>query len=763
MPDRLRVRFLERCAECTSTDQQEVQAALAEYFLARLEAGTLKSLNTRKASRIFQRWAEFDPVSGLRWLRRAVEDAPAEELLGLDGDPDGSGGWRGRRQLVWLCEHLACFPEHFADCEAILFRFARHETEPEIGNNSSAIWRNLYWTALANTAVPFPDRLPTLLDRLRRATAEELPLVLGAVVEMMTDHPAGPILPPPIVGGRLVPSMWLPRTWQQDRRLKHDAGHGVLAIIRDLPPVLCRDALALLTPHLAAFVGAGLTPELRAIFSGERLTPDLRRRIVGELDQQISHLEWQVSEQLEWQPRDRQPADEERLAALRDWRSDLSGMDLPTRIQDLTAQDYWLSRRPTEQNRPYDTLAVEVLTDPTSLLNLAEWFSNAAAKSGWQLAHTLGRVDSQTRLLTVVRDWLVGGVAEPFVAGYLAGTAAREGRLPDAWAAELDAASASHPDYVARITVQVDVGDRGFARVMDLLSRLSEPRSPILRGFTFGGWSAVLTLGRLAQVLQALVHLAESGDQLATGIGFEILWLHGRDQSSPLPSEFVPAALALAGRVVDHGDAVDHYRWGRVMSRLALAEPAQVARLLATVLTAVSPDQVRYQRPTLEALLRVAPLAPQSVMDALGEAMIDPTRRQLFELLVFRGLFEAIGVVVVRDWVVRHGREHLRSIARHLPSPILDESGAVVIPPITEWFFTECGTDDGLFRYYLIGRNNFVARYRGEINLADLQSRMEPYLRHPHPRVRQWAEAELQEQRWMADHDQRMDEEMERV
>lgn len=92
----------------------------------------LSLLAEREKSRVFQAWAEMDPHRGLSWLRKAAESATDGDVRQLSGEPDGSGGWRGRRQVVWLCEHLACFAEHFWDCEAILFRLAQVETEKSI-------------------------------------------------------------------------------------------------------------------------------------------------------------------------------------------------------------------------------------------------------------------------------------------------------------------------------------------------------------------------------------------------------------------------------------------------------------------------------------------------------------------------------------------------------------------------------------------------------------------------------------------------------
>ncbi|MBO0699608.1 MAG: hypothetical protein J2P46_14530, partial [Zavarzinella sp.] len=113
---RLLRRFVKRCEECPANVGEEVAAAVGGVFLGWLGGGNVTLLADREASRVFQAWAEFDPSRGLAWLRAAIDEATPEQLLGLDGDTDGSGGWRGRRQIVWMCQNLACFAEHYADC-----------------------------------------------------------------------------------------------------------------------------------------------------------------------------------------------------------------------------------------------------------------------------------------------------------------------------------------------------------------------------------------------------------------------------------------------------------------------------------------------------------------------------------------------------------------------------------------------------------------------------------------------------------------------
>ena len=171
---RMQRRFIERCQECRGRHKAAILERTRAFFLNRLGDNNVLALADRETSRVFKAWSEFDPECGLGWLHNAVDNASLAQLRMLDGQPDGSGGWRGRRQIVWLCENLACFAEHFWKCEHVLFQLALAETEHGIGNNSTAIWESLFWPVLSYTEIPFLDRLDLLLKRFNAAGESEL-------------------------------------------------------------------------------------------------------------------------------------------------------------------------------------------------------------------------------------------------------------------------------------------------------------------------------------------------------------------------------------------------------------------------------------------------------------------------------------------------------------------------------------------------------------------------------------------------------------
>ena len=331
--DRLRRRFLERCQECSGPLREVVEAALALFFATELGDSDLGHLVDRQRSRVFQAWAELDPLRGLSWLKEAVRRATPDQLRELDGRPDGSGGWRGRRQLVGLCEHLSCFAEHFWNCEEILFQLARVETEASIGNNSTHTWQVMFRPVLANTEVPFPDRLELLLRRLRDATTDTLPLILSAALGIM-DTFSPRMAPPAVVGGRVVPQQWQPRSVVEWRSLITDAQRRVLAAIVRLEPSLRKVALGAVVHDLGALLRLGILQEVREATAIEATDEEFRRELRAHLNQVIALYTKEGTA-------DTHPPPGDWLESVRRWSEELAPRDLTSRIKELTANDYW--------------------------------------------------------------------------------------------------------------------------------------------------------------------------------------------------------------------------------------------------------------------------------------------------------------------------------------------------------------------------------------------------------------------------------------
>ncbi len=140
LPDVLVRPFLERVAR--SADR-EVHRIVGDCF--REWIGELRVLDLT-ADAVADRIAavvDTDPGKYLPALRDMLDSADMSDLSAVRGD-GRSGGWGPRRTLVWLAERLMSFPEYLTDAEALLFRLALAESEPNIANNATGIWTQVF-------------------------------------------------------------------------------------------------------------------------------------------------------------------------------------------------------------------------------------------------------------------------------------------------------------------------------------------------------------------------------------------------------------------------------------------------------------------------------------------------------------------------------------------------------------------------------------------------------------------------------------------
>ena len=260
-----------------------------------------------------------------------IEHATDEDLVAFDGENDYSGGWRGRRQIVWLCGNLASFAEYFWECEHILFRLAQVETEPAIGNNSTAVWRWLFLPGLGATEVPFPQRANGLLRRLKTATVTTFPLIAGAVAEALTAQIGLP-LPPSVVGGRLVPERWWPSSVQELLSVRRDLTIHTMEAIASMQPPVQAIALTWIIKNFFILLNWSTVEELKPLLAPASENEEMRRLLRRAIDKRI---------ELYRQREEHSPKTDEVFQKLRLWSSELAPTDLPARIRELTAKQPW--------------------------------------------------------------------------------------------------------------------------------------------------------------------------------------------------------------------------------------------------------------------------------------------------------------------------------------------------------------------------------------------------------------------------------------
>jgi hypothetical protein len=411
-------------------------------------------------------------------------------------------------------------------------------------------------------------------------------------------------------------------------------------------------------------------------------------------------------------------------------------------------------------DNPYIILADEVVHNPDALTGLADWFDSGKARSAFDFAFALGQADNGSALTQVIGSWLDAARCLDVVTGYFQGMAARLGGLPPTWSTRLDKVAEQHPNYAATVTLRGDPSHQGFQRVFNMVRSKAIPLQH-LRAFGSGTWRNSLGVDEKARILSLLREWESSDAAMAISLALGLLVSWTRPKEQELPVELVELAMELLrnalqvniDRVLLIANQPENYggngkvafeNWSSLLMRIGPTRPKEMVELILDALTGDWFNYLMREKELVSLLVDCAAANPRFAMDAVGQRLLNPARRNRFCFTRLPELFEAIGVESIKGWIAQHGHNLLHYIVPHLASPKM-EDGKPFIPAVTEWVFTDFENDEGIFRAYCTGRHDTEVQvtYAGNRRPA-LERALEPFRNHPLRRVRDWAEYELQ-------------------
>jgi hypothetical protein len=750
IPEGLLQPFLRRTAASAPPDARRV---VGEFFRAWAVGLQPADLTDRPAVERLAALVDTDPETFLPLLRRLIERASLEELRRVTRDYR-EGGWGPRRILVWLAERMAQFPEHFRHAEAVMRRLALAESEPTIGNNATILWRQLFRVFLSGTAVPFPERLRVLEERLLTGTPEEWALGFAALGDAF-DTLATRLMAPTVVSGRFVPGEWSPTTSEQYR----DCLLPALDLLRRLTEgdnAAARDAAQGVAIRLMRTVlAAGFLKQVRPLFPAGRVAESVLPRLIEAVE---SFLSYEGAE-------DRRPGLlAAYLADVRQWRQSLQPADLHGRLVSVVGMDRWhhsVRGGEAEWLLDIERLAVEVRDRPEFLPAQLPWLCSDQARSAAVLGDALGRCDVGAACLDAIVSAAVGTGATGFAAAYIRALLRSHPGQAEAVNRRLDEAEARAPEAAFGLAL----GGGDAARAVERALRLVDAgalRPEFLRGFLYGVGMRQLTSDEFREVLTRLARGAAAGNRslLGTAITFlawPLLAPQAEDRLDRLADDEV-RALAWALLTATFADgAGDPHAWRTVLGALAGSEAETALRLAACAAMATSADQ---REEASAFLVERAQSFPDLVMHQLGSVLLEEQGGWRPMIAAFGPILRALPPAAVEQWLRSAGVAGARLIARHLPRPSVGEDGQVVVPELTAFVLEQFGGDEDTFRQFCTGA------YRTEVYSGDIAAEMERepatlrrFLDHPLPRIREWAEGEIRSTEANARHWRRRDEE----
>lgn len=746
LPDEMRQQLLERVG---THARKEVRDEVQSFFRGWFGGLSARDLADPHVTSLAAALIETSPEEYLPRLRSVIETAQPGELQRIQGEASGVR-WGPRRTLVWLFERLVSFPEYFDDCEASLFRLALAESEPQIGNNATAVWANLFSIYLAGTATPFLRRMPILQNRTNGTNIQETRLGFAGLARALQGG-EGHVIGEPVVSGRLRPDDWKPATHGEERASYRSALelcashlHGAFESEHH------RLAFQVLAASLYTLLGHGLADDLRRLITPDRIAEHESRQLLQTVDHFLQ------------QERSRKHApkvSEHVLAYLRgvqDWSNLFRPTDFAGRLRSVCARDPWdqgFAHDLDKQKDETDELASLILQDPPILAAQLDWLASPEAQSAERLGFALGRIDATGSIGHMIFQHAIAHTAAPALRGYVRGMVYAQ-RPPDADLLTLmSRLEAAHPELAVDVlTIAGDSFD-AFNRILRLVD--SQTVSPsYLANLAVGLGRRELTADEATRLLPYFAPAASTGesDTALAGVRFLHLYLLHEACRSSQSCLTSAATQSLAWELVDGalpyltGHNVS--AWIEILKKLAAFDPDRAARLLSRGLLE---ESVAFRKEADTALIQLAQDHPESVMDAFGAALLDPDRGWLLQVGVHRELLGQLPAEVVLSWVRVHGIEAARVIARHLPPPRLDNDGNPFVTPVLDAILREYD-DDQVFAAFLGGSHSGEAwwgnggdQFRGEAENA------KQFLNYPNHRVREWANFEIDYRMQMAE------------
>jgi hypothetical protein len=722
LPDDIHSSFLERVSEGRN---DEVRETVRDFFRRFADSFTPSDLGKLDLVTKLTKVVETDPAIYLPQLLRILEQASPPEIR-ADSDLTWLGSSNPRRQLVWLAEQLVQFNEYFYECEKILYVLAINESEPSISNNATHIWQQCFRIYLSGTSTPFSDRLSVLRQRLENASSDTSDVLLGALGGLLEFRNAR-ILGPPVVGGRLVPKEWRPEPNELISNVMN-AFEFLLSVSKHPVPEVAAGAVDILVKDLAYFAQQGWVDQLRGLLGDSFLDEGARARLVSQLRMYLS-----VAEKFP----ERTPNEEYRKR-LMNWVSELEPQTLHGRLIEVVGTRAWdYHGKESEWEARLTGLALEI-TDRHELEKELDWLTSKQALSSFEFGFALGKLQSGSTILFKVIDYSIERELG-FARGLIAGLLSKDDFDATPVNKKLDDLEVDFPEVAFQLALaggqRVDV----FSRTTNLINAGKLPLT-FLRAFTHWVGNVRVTLDQMLAALEMLLPKAEAGDRAVTDTAVDYL-------AAAFNSNQLPALLSARPRIVwgvlkaftTNPGVQGAFWWSRIMDALVHDDVNSSVKLACLALVS---DRYELQEDASQLLATWSLHYPTEIMDEVGRMMLDEKSGIKFFFSKFH-FFSALPVGVVTAWLSNVGERGAEKIARHLPAPFINETGAASVPELTAWVLRQFESNERVFREFCAGVHSFQM-YRGDAALAhDAEAAAAlKFSNHPLKRIRQWAQFE---------------------
>ncbi len=739
IPPSLLDSFLHRVSTCGS---QEIGRFVGDFFrnwAAQLQPIALTEIALVERLVIL---AETEYDYYFARLERLIKEADLNLLLQLS-----DSSYRTRRSLVWLTEKMVLFPENFHRAESILWKLALAETEPNLANNATRIWQQLFRIYYSGTAMPFPERITKLEKRLSTENEGEIALALpglNSVLETDGSRVVGPV----VVGGKIAPGSWQPQDKSELRKCLDLAVNLLSKTAASSVSSLRNGAFNIAIDYIKVLIESGYLDRMQKLFSADTLPEEILLSLVRKLEEVATF-------------------DKDVNARIKEWLIGLTPQDFHGKlVKVLTSSPWSLATKENQEIREQDIkdIAREFCQNPELFQAEKEWILADNALGVWELGSAMGKIDENAACL----DLIMGVVAET-----------EQTALASEYIGSLLRSYPQHADKINEwidkfeiempiVSVELFMAGRDATKAFERALKLADTGAlPVEYFDRFGGtiYAKQLTPEQFYEIIKRLVdRLGEDKNRsvIQTAI---ILVFYYLQSLSPKNHLQIPNDVNIQEQIwqvleltVDERDG-EYDSWDEIMRIMAKLDLDRAARITCVALIS---DNSQQKMAAEHILVDLAPSNPDLIMKRVGEVMLDEQKGWHFFIEKYRFLIESLPLDVMKNWLTSVGVAGALKVARQLPIPFINEEGEPIVPPLTEFVLSTFEDDEETFQQFCHGSHGLQVymgnmKFQKEREVEDAKK----FLDHPLRRVREWAEYQIESCRRSAKSLDRIYQEME--
>lgn len=685
---------------------------------------------------------DTDPETYFPVLGNLIENASDDELRAM-GTGSYRGRWGSRRAVVWLAERLSAFQEFFGEAERILLGLARAENEPSISNNATGLWKDLFGVMLSGTSKPFHDRFDLLMQRLKSDDHAESSLAVSALSKVF-GYRGSKGVGERVVAGRIVPEEWRPKTYGELWKCQKYALREIQKVAPDLSIEQRRSILNEATAELSSLLGAGLLEPIRDLVQALDLP-------LGDLGQ----LKNAAENYIIYRDKSDDKKSKKYVNEIIVWSETLLVDSPDGRLIDLISKDTWhyLHEDARESwEADVQDLAKAILQEPDLLERNLGWLGSNDAKSAAFFGVELARVDKFATLLNLILDDAAESGSWALAAGYTQEFASVNPK--------------HHKELVEKVH---NIGRADTELGYRLVVAAGDPLDPVawtiplvqdgtftidkLSTFLFGVGRREATVEELRSILETICDSLDKDKSAVVpspvlrGLGYIATHYSDTRRNEILAD---PSVVSIAQQILlrtTQNTGGQGYEWNEAVRFFAKNDDAAVARLSMAALIGQNYGADEYAE---KLLAELAGRSPDLVL-AEFEAVMKTGDDWIFQVRTYRELLSAIPLDAMKQWLKKNGATAAEFIARHLPSPYI-ENGKPIVPAITDYILSEFDDNNHVFNNFSAG----VFSLRTTVgSIADQQKKdaefLRQFLNYPNRRIRQWAQQEVRSSKHVAE------------